>query len=263
MQVFTLILIIAALLPAVLISWFVYKKDRVKEPMKLLILLFLLGVCSAFLVIFISAILEIFFPFLAYATSQLSIAELLIQVFIEVALVEEVCKWLIVYKFGYKNKAFDETYDVIVYAVFVALGFATFENLLYVLENNSLSIALLRAVLSIPAHVSFEILMGYFLCMAKIYKLKNNTKKVKQSIIKSILVPTIMHGIYDFCLFVDKPIFFMFFVIFVIVLFTIAFLQLKETYKENASLLAIKKQCKKCKLIYQGNNCPRCGSRQD
>ena len=32
------------------------------------------------------------------------------------------------YYIGYKSKEFDEFYDIVVYAVFVALGFAAFEK---------------------------------------------------------------------------------------------------------------------------------------
>lgn len=75
--------------------------------------------------------------------------------FIGVALVEELYKALFVYKKGYNNKAFNYMYDGIVYAVFTSLGFATLENILYVLEYGQ-SAALLRALVSVPAHAFLE-----------------------------------------------------------------------------------------------------------
>ena len=55
-----------------------------------------------------------------------------IYVFLFVALIEEGSKFLMTYILGYNNKEFDEVYDMIVDASFVSLGFAFYENLIYI-----------------------------------------------------------------------------------------------------------------------------------
>ena len=68
-----------------------------------------------------------------------------------------------------KNKYFDERIDGIVYAVAISMGFAAFENVLYLVDNYEewLSVGLSRAVLSVPGHYAFAVLMGYY--YSKVY----------------------------------------------------------------------------------------------
>lgn len=237
----SLLLIILSILPTLLIGYFVYKKDRNKEPLTALITFFSLGIISALFVISISYFLEKIIPFLGKSTYYMSTIEFIIEVLFEVALIEELSKWLVIYFVGYKNKEFDETYDIIVYAIFTALGFATFENIQFVMEQSSLLLAVQRAIFSVPGHVAFAIFMSYYLCRAKISKLQGNIKEERTNIIKSIAVPTVAHAIFDFCLFADKDIYLIIFYTFSIVLFLLAFEKLKILYKNNASLITIKR----------------------
>lgn len=110
-----ILLIILSLLPSFLIALYVYNKDNEKEPIKLLVKLFLLGILSCFMVVAISDLLEIIFPSLI---SPNNIKELFLHAFIGVALIEEGCKLFMTYIGGYKNKHYDELYDIIVYSVF-------------------------------------------------------------------------------------------------------------------------------------------------
>ncbi len=194
------ILIILAILPVILICRYIYKKDSEKEPMKLLMKFFFLGIISCFLVVFISEIMETILPFMNKDTAEMTTIEIIIYTFIGVALVEEFCKWIMVYKLGYNHKEFDQMYDMIVYATFVSLGFACYENILYVILNNSISIGIIRGLLSVPAHACDAVFMGYYLCMAKINLKKGEKKLEKKNKYKSIFVPAILHGIYDYCL---------------------------------------------------------------
>ena len=126
-------------------------------------------------------------------------------VFIVIALVEELCKWFFLYKISYNHSEFDSLYDMIVYASFVALGFACFENLLYVYSTGIVT-GLVRAFSAVPGHVCDGILMGSYLSLAKINNLRGNHKLSKKYILLSIVIPMIAHGIYDFCLFWNNPI---------------------------------------------------------
>ncbi len=82
------------------------------------------------------------------------------------AIPEEISKWLVLYWIVWKSREFDEHYDGIIYAVFVSLGFALVENIMYVV-NRGMGVALIRAVLSVPGHGSFGVLMGYYFSLAK------------------------------------------------------------------------------------------------
>ena len=117
-----------------------------------------------------------------------------------VAMYEESFKWLITKYLGYKNKEFDEVYDVIVYSVFASLGFACFENVMYVLQNG-LGNAFLRAFLAIPGHTCFAISMGYFFSKAKVAQISGNKSIYNRNIALSIIVPVILHTFYDALIF--------------------------------------------------------------
>lgn len=189
-------LLVAAVLPIYLLCLFVYKKDPHHEPGKLLAKIFALGFFSAIPILLFEVLLDIVFP-----TEDVSNFILIfINVFISVALVEEGFKWLVTLFFGYRNKEFDEIYDIIVYSVFASLGFACIENILYVFSNG-IGNAILRALLSVPGHMCFGVIMGYFLAQAKVGKINKNQGIYTRNMFLSILLPTLAHTIYDALLF--------------------------------------------------------------
>jgi RsiW-degrading membrane proteinase PrsW (M82 family) len=229
-------LFILSTLPVVLICWYIYSKDRNKEPMQLLARLFLKGIASCFLVIVISEAMELLIPFLEKDVVDMKPFEVLFYSFIGVALVEESCKWYFVNKVGYNSRCFDEKYDIIVYAVFVSLGFAFFENMLYVFTHNSVSLAISRALLAVPGHACDSVFMGYYLTVAKQASLLGNKEQERLNKINSILVPTILHGIYDFCLFINKDEFMYIFYGFVIFLYVASLVKIKQLTRQNKRL---------------------------
>lgn len=189
-------LLVAAVLPIFLLCFFVYKKDPHHEPGKLLAKIFALGFFSAIPILVVELVLGHFFP-----TDGISNFILLfVNVFVSVALVEEGFKWMVAVFIGYKNKEFDEIYDIIVYSVFASLGFACIENILYVFSNG-FGNAILRALLSVPGHMCFGIIMGYFLAQAKVGRINKNQGIFSRNIIFSILFPTLAHTMYDALLF--------------------------------------------------------------
>lgn len=189
-------LLVAAILPIVILCIFVYKKDPHHEPGGVLAKIFACGFFSSIPIVLVEIILGKFFP-----TDGISNFILIfINVFISVAIVEEGFKWIITVFFGYKNKEFDEVYDIIVYAVFASLGFACIENILYVIVNG-IGNAILRAFLSVPGHMCFGVLMGYFLAQAKVGRINKHEGIFKKNILLSILIPTLAHTLYDALLF--------------------------------------------------------------
>lgn len=255
-----MILFVVAVLPIFLLGLYIYKKDINKEPTKLLVKLFIGGILSCFLVLIITSILELFFPIFEEELDNLNLIELFISVFIGIALVEEFCKWIITYKISYNNKEFDEIYDMIVYSVFVSLGFAFFENLFYVYENG-IGTGIVRAFLSVPGHVSDAVFMGYYLGLAKLDFYNN--KKQSKNLIYSILVPTITHGIYDYLIFSEYNLFILIFFIFIIVLDVLTIKKIKKVSKNNRKLKYKNNYCSNCGHIVNDNYCPNCGKKNE
>ncbi len=277
------ILLILAILPVFLILYFVYKKDKTKEPIMLLLSFFMKGIASCFFVLAVSDILAIFLPFMGKETSEMLFHEVLIYAFICVALVEETCKWMMVYNGGYGHKEFDELYDILVYSIFVSLGFAFFENILYVFSSNSISIAILRAVSAIPGHACDAVFMGYYLSLAKQCKIMGKESLEKKYLKMSILIPTVLHGIYDFCLMSGYTLFVLIFLIFVVYLYVNSIKKLNKLSKANRNLkpnpnrqypsnkqsLQVQQlqrinknnYCVGCGEKLQGEYCTRCGRR--
>ena len=253
-----LILFSVSTIPVIILGTYIYKKDKNKEPAILLLKLFLGGILSTFLVFLISGILSIFFPILYADTSTLNTLQLLIYVFVGVALVEECSKWLFTYLIAYNDINFDEIYDMIVYSVFVALGFAFFENLLYVYEHGILT-GLIRAISAVPGHACDGIFMGYYLALAKQSEI-NGRKDLKiRHIISSLLVPIILHGIYDYCLFTNNDLFIIVFFIFVVLLYIYAMKKVKKLSAIHKKMKYIDNFCPNCGTKVDSNFCPKCG----
>lgn len=257
------LMLFLAVLPVVLILIFVYNKDKSKEPLGLLIKLFVLGILSCFLVLAISGGMEKIFPFMQGEIDDKSFLDTLLYAFIGVALVEEFCKWVMLYFVGYKSEEFDELYDILVYSIFVSLGFAFFENILYVVGNQTLSIVLLRAVSAVPGHACDAVFMGYYLNLAKQYYYKDRKDIERKNILLSILIPAILHGIYDFCLMSGYTILILIFIIFVIFLYSISLKKLKELSESNKKIKFKNNFCGVCGGKVEGEFCGVCGTKQE
>lgn len=221
------ILFFLAIIPVVVILTYIYLKDRNKEPWSLLIKLFFMGIASCFLVLLVSEVVFKIFPFMDKDTAYMTFFETMAYAFIGVALIEEFCKWLMTFTGAYKHKAYDEVYDGIVYSVYVSLGFACLENILYVFMNNSVVVGISRALLAVPGHACDAVFMGYYLSLAKVYASQGKKNLEKKNLVLSVLVPTILHGIYDFCLFANIDLLLIVFLIFVIAMYIFAIKKIK------------------------------------
>ncbi|MCR4801721.1 MAG: PrsW family intramembrane metalloprotease [Lachnospiraceae bacterium] len=191
------ILGVMAILPAFFLVYLIYKKDSIeKEPIRLIGFVGLLGA----LTVLGAGLLE------HVAISMLHISNPTLSHFIEcffiIALVEEGGKLFVTYISVWKHPEFNYRFDGIVYAVSASAGFAIVENLFYIFQNeNSFSVAILRAITAIPGHIVFGIVMGLFIGMAKYYKgLGDNTMK-SFCLVLALIGPMVVHGLYDFILF--------------------------------------------------------------
>lgn len=188
-----MILLALAIAPGLAIAIYVYWKDKYdKEPMKYLIISFLLGIVSAIPAVIASLTAEKLLPNEKTPLHQAT------QAFLAVALWEEFFKFLFVRMYAYRKEAFNEPYDGITYSVMVSMGFATIENILYSFQGG-MGIALMRMFTAVPAHATFGIVMGYYLGLAK-FKQGQSLKYM----ILAVGAATVMHGTYDACLFINS-----------------------------------------------------------
>lgn len=251
-------LLFLCIVPIILILVIVYSKDKNKESLPLLIRLFVLGIAACFLTLFISKNMSYIFPFMQKSFSEKDFLSKILYAFIGVALVEEFSKWIFVFWQGYTSKRFDEIYDIIVYSVFVSLGFAFYENFLYVFNYGTVKTALLRAILSIPAHACTAIFMGYYFCIAKQFKLKNRKSSERYNLILSLMVPTLLHGIFDFCLMIGYVWFLVIFYIFITILYINSIRKIKGVSKYNQAVIHKSKYCPNCGRLLNNSVCQYC-----
>lgn len=193
---FLAIYILAAVLPAIILLRYIYRTDTVeKEPPMLLALLLVMGVVAALC----SGILEVLGETVLNAlVDPGSPAYTILLAFLVVAIVEEGMKFLLLKKCTWYHPAFNYRFDGIVYAVFVSLGFAAFENIQYVLHYG-LSVALPRALLAVPGHMSFSVFMGVFYGRAKLCEAYGYRRGMKRNLLTGYLIAVFLHGFYDSC----------------------------------------------------------------
>jgi len=192
-------LLAIALAPGVAIVLYIYWRDRNdREPLRHLIICFLLGIVSAVLAVLIDKGLE---PLQSSLTEPGTIADKLFTAFIVAAAVEEICKFSMCRLYAYPKKDFNEPLDGIVYMVMVAMGFATIENVLYVFSNPETGIqtGVLRMFLAVPGHGCWGVIVGYFMGLAK-FKPKNKFVYMFIGLLAGIL----LHGTYDGALFLRE-----------------------------------------------------------
>jgi len=207
----------AAILPSGILCKRILNLDKVEsEPAGLLWKVFLLGCLSCVPASILEAAGESIIPEDLSPTAY-SVA----MFFVMVPLVEEGCKFFALNTVR-NEPAFNYTFDGIVYGVMASLGFATVENILYVFVSGSFGVAFTRAILSVPLHCVCGVFMGYYYGLAhRNGKLGHEETKVLYLLL-SLLVPMLIHGIYDVCLSLDDPIVTLGGLAFTLVLFVLA-----------------------------------------
>ncbi len=186
-----LLILATALLPVILLLAYIYKSDPISEPKGLLAKAFFYGIAIIFPVIIVEGVIQQIVFAGADVSASLPVA--IGQAFLVAALPEEGFKLLALWLLLRKNPYFDEHIDGIVYAVFLSLGFAAVENIFYLIDNydNWISVGISRALLAVPGHYAFGVLMGFFYSK---YYFVNRSQHNKYLI---FLAPFMAHGIYD------------------------------------------------------------------
>jgi hypothetical protein len=179
------LLVAAAVLPALLLVWFFHARDTFPEPPRVLWTTFGLGCLSVVPAVALGLTVE---PFLQ-TRDALSVAAF--QAFVIAALCEEASKLSVLLGYSFRRSEFDEAMDGIVYGAAASLGFATLENMLYVLDGG-FAIAIMRGVLSVPGHATYGAVMGYYVGRAR-FDAGNRWRLVGLGLLAAVL----LHGFYD------------------------------------------------------------------
>ena len=172
-----LFLVAAALLPPLVLLRVVYQMDKLdREPGALLWALFFRGALAWRPIVYL---------FLAY--------------FVVPGFIEEGVKYRVLLRRTWNEPHFNHRFDGVVYGVFVSLGFAAVENVLYVLTSG-FSTAVVRAIFSIPGHAMFGVVMGEAMSRAKWLEVHGQREQAGAARRRAWLLPAVLHGLYDFLL---------------------------------------------------------------
>ena len=226
-------LVAAAVVPAVILLYLVYRLDKIeKEPLSLLGKLLMWGAISCIP----AAVLEGLMTWALNSTYSIEEGSLLyafMEGFVVAALVEESLKFLFLYLVTFKNREFNYRFDGVIYAVFMSMGFAILENILYVLSNG-FSVAIMRALLSLPLHATCGVYMGISYGQQKVRSLQQPASMGRVAM-ACLPMSILIHGFYDFCAFAveEYPIFFLVFLAFVITVFIVTVIRLKRASRED------------------------------
>ena len=173
-------LLFLATAPALFLMWYIWRKDCYEpEPLGLIVRVFLFGCLS----VIPALILEYPFPDGIFTTAFVA------------PVVEEFVKFSVVFLVMYHHPEFDEPMDGIVYAAAASLGFATIENIFYVLDGG-LAVGIVRAFLSVPGHVIFSCIWGFALGIAKFRPAPARPFIIGAGLFSAML----LHGIFNLSL---------------------------------------------------------------
>lgn len=169
MEPINLYVLLTTLIPIVAYLIYIYIRDEYKkEPLIALLIAVMLGIFSAYAIIFGNFTSKEVIEGIVYAKWY----ECWSTGFLFFAIPGELAKFIALSIFLFFNRYYDEYVDAVVYSVCVALGFIGIMNgwYLYNNEDNLLIRGLMSAFVLIPAHFTIGTIMGYFFALAKLRK---------------------------------------------------------------------------------------------
>jgi RsiW-degrading membrane proteinase PrsW (M82 family) len=182
------------LLPVVF--WVAYhlNVDRhLPEPPGHLALSFALGVGAFFLGMLAYRALDLFgLRFDAFELAQGNLVGLFLFAVLGIGVIEEAVKLIPFLAVVVWFREFDEPIDGIIYASFIALGFAAVENLHY-LQFLDTGAAYARGFAGPVVHIVFASIWGYYIGRAWLRR-----RAVAATVLASLALTAFIHGVYDF-----------------------------------------------------------------
>lgn len=276
------VLIALAVVPPLILLLITYILDRKeREPFSLLMTIFLLGGASALP----AGIYELIACDILEKAQLPVLVSLFIEAFFIVALCEEGFKFFVMHGITWHHPAFNYRFDGIVYCVYSSLGFATIENILYVVQDGVQS-GIVRAFISVPFHAYFGVVMGIFYGYAKGCSYAKNKKGYIKNTILALLIPIEIHGFYDFCIFTEDTFLILLWMLFIVVMSVTVIVNLISSSRRNHMIISpennipvfgsedswfpqenskrqfVKWSCS-CGLENMSNYCPMCGRKRE
>ena len=233
----TLFYLAIAIFPALFFMIYIYRNDdKEKEPPLLLLKCIIGGLLSVPIAIILEMIAEAVVIYLLENVVSATRVNYGVLTAIFVGLIEEGAKFFFLYIFTWKDKEFNYRFDGIVYAVFVSLGFAALENVFYVF-NYGTGVALQRALLTIPGHMSFAVYMGLYYGHAKVSEAVNNPDAKALNLKAAYAFAVLLHTIFDATLMVESDIGLIIFFIFVIILDIVVYRTIRFESKNDIPIV--------------------------
>ena len=188
------LLILPIVVPVVFWGVYHYHKDRhLPEPVLNLLLCFALGLLAAAL----SKLMYVGLGPLGLRFDALSLAienplGLLAFALLAIGPIEELAKALPFLLIVLRFKAFDDAMDGIIYASFIALGYAAAENYHYLAFLTPLESAA-RGFASPVVHITFASIWAYWITKARL-----TGQPILPSFLIGFAISAGLHGLYDF-----------------------------------------------------------------
>jgi RsiW-degrading membrane proteinase PrsW (M82 family) len=194
--------IVAGAAPSIFLLTFFYLRDRwQREPMHRVVMAFALGTYA------MAAARGLAYTVLAFVSpdwlSGGTEAARLFESFVLAGYIEESAKAIVLFTAIYHWDEFDEPMDGVVYGVAVSLGFATLENVLYIVRaqagiDGAFTVVWQRALFAVPAHALFGGTMGFYMGKTKFDR--SNPAALWRDRVLCVLLPIAFHGAYNYAL---------------------------------------------------------------
>jgi RsiW-degrading membrane proteinase PrsW (M82 family) len=186
--------VVPVLLPVLFWAGYHYHKDRhLPEPLGHLLLAFVLGIGAFWLgklMYFGLGLIDLRFD--AYLLADRNPIGLFFYAVLVIGVIEEVVKMVFFLAIVLRFKEFNEPVDGIIYASFIALGFATMENIQYMQFLEGFE-AIARGFAGPLVHILFASIWGYYIGAAHL-----QGQAILGTVLGALAITALLHGIYDF-----------------------------------------------------------------
>jgi len=163
------LLYLLGFLPSFIWLLFYLRKDSHPESNKMVLKIFIYGMFSAVLAIFLERKYRLAHNLFSAATANIAAVSLIVSG----AAIEEIVKYLAAWLGAFRNKELDEPIDVMLYMIIAALGFAALENILVLTRfypglatGKALEVSFWRFISATFLHALCSGALGYFLALS-------------------------------------------------------------------------------------------------
>lgn len=190
----TVLMLLPVVAPIVFWAAYHWHADRhLPEPPLHLLLAFALGVGSFWIGLNLYRALDfIELRYDAFLLAETNLSGLFAYALGVIGMIEEAAKMIPFLLVVIHFREFDEPIDGIIYASFIALGFAAVENLRY-LEFLSAGEAYARGFAGPVVHIVFASVWGYYIGRAVLFR-----RRRIATVVAMLVLAAVLHGIYDF-----------------------------------------------------------------